>query len=141
MLNTQPLFGTLHLHSSFYFFKCPSLAMFRKNVVDMDIVTCFKWTNELKTRLLWLILLSSQQKQYSMCKIFHNCVHFLWSHFYECLFNFVICWYYENVMDCLHGIDNLKMFTNVRTTPKATITTNVWIITKLTCKCYLKNYE
>jgi hypothetical protein len=50
----------------------PSLAMFGKSVVDMDIVTCCKWSNELKIKLLCLILWSSQQKQCSIVAYISN---------------------------------------------------------------------
>jgi hypothetical protein len=46
MLSIQPLLGTLHLNSLAIVFlhmgTSPSLAMFGKTVVDMDIVTCCK---------------------------------------------------------------------------------------------------
>jgi hypothetical protein len=54
----------------------------------------------------------------------------LWSHFYKCLFNLCIYCYHENLINCLHATSDLKTLWNVRTT------TNVWIATKSTCKCY-----
>ncbi len=42
------------------------------------------------------------------------------------------------VLDYLHGIDNLKIFTNGRMTPKVITTTSVVTITKSTCKSCFK---
>jgi hypothetical protein len=132
MPNIQPLLNNLHLHSSkknLQTCTSPSSIVFDKSVMDMDMMTCCKWTNELIIGLLWLTFWGSQQKQYLMCKIFHSCIHLQWSHFYKCLFNLCIYCYHESVMDHLHGTANFKTFTNGRT------------IKKYACKCCFKCYE
>jgi hypothetical protein len=108
MPSIQPMFGTFHLHSLVLIFlhmgTSPSLAMLGKSVVDMHIMTCCKWSNELKIRLLWLILWSSQQFFF-----FHSCIHLQWSHFYKCLFNLCFYCYHESAsMDRSMGLLTLK---------------------------------
>jgi len=94
-----------------------------------DMLQMNKWTE------------THNNKIFNVCKIFHNCIHLQWSHFYKCLFNLVILLLSWKVMGHLHGIGNLKMFINVIIAPKATIATNLKTVTKSPCKCCFKSCE
>ncbi len=101
MPNTQPFkHETLHLHSLAPFFllmgNTPNLSTFDKSAWDMDIVTLCKWTIQLKTHFLWLLLgSSSKDTNFYLCKVVNYPKHHI---FMGSLFNYFIQWSLKKIL-------------------------------------------
>jgi hypothetical protein len=76
MPNILPLLSILHLHFSTFFYlqkdTNPSLTLFDKNAMDMDMVTCCNWMH-FKLGLFDCLLQASHKKLHYLSKIVQSC--------------------------------------------------------------------